>query len=510
MLKFFTLFLFLFFVASLSYGQNKIAVVIGLDVVSKAYYDSSKELSCCVNDAEEIGKLLEKKNYQVTRFLSKKNGQTEDTIPRRSVVMNYLEQQISILNKSGGIFVVYYSGHGGSKIDTDGDEYDYKDETWCLYDGELIDDELYSVFNKLNETVKVIFISDSCHSGTAFKDIEDQQIDKFFQTSKHTEVAEEYKRLLNKDMEEWKSDTTSIGKDFWRYRQEKLKVENRDLKCDFISISACDDNETALAGTIHSLFTESFLEVFNNKRFMNYTEFFNIVKNRVIPRQNPQLTLSKNPIFNSLYPFDVFDNLNDSIQTQSADIKNLGNALKDRENEIKRLKNEISNFFIEIRNLKETTEYTIQTEIISTSVHSLRKNNYYPPSNSLPHGTQGGWDITKHFKLPENAVIKNAWWSLNRAERRAERHPKWDNFSTVLEDWKEINVTVLNNKVKLKNELRRMFQDFEEAQEDAYIKEVTRTNDGALVYDNTNRKLLIATNSALFLTVTLSYTITQK
>ena len=35
-----------------------------------------------------------------------------------------------------------YSGHGGQIEDVSGEEEDKKDETWCLYDGELIDDEV--------------------------------------------------------------------------------------------------------------------------------------------------------------------------------------------------------------------------------------------------------------------------------------------------------------------------------------------------------------------------------
>lgn len=42
-----------------------------------------------------------------------------------------------------GIFVLTYSGHGGqSHGDDDDDEDDLQDETWCQFDGELIDDEL--------------------------------------------------------------------------------------------------------------------------------------------------------------------------------------------------------------------------------------------------------------------------------------------------------------------------------------------------------------------------------
>ena len=44
---------------------------------------------------------------------------------------------------AGDLFFLTYSGHGGQVPDVTGDEADKQDETWCLFDGQLIDDELY-------------------------------------------------------------------------------------------------------------------------------------------------------------------------------------------------------------------------------------------------------------------------------------------------------------------------------------------------------------------------------
>lgn len=41
-----------------------------------------------------------------------------------------------------------YSGHGGQLPDLNGDESDGRDETWCFFDGELVDDELYNSFSQ--------------------------------------------------------------------------------------------------------------------------------------------------------------------------------------------------------------------------------------------------------------------------------------------------------------------------------------------------------------------------
>jgi hypothetical protein len=53
--------------------------------------------------------------------------------------------------------------------DASGDEDDGFDETWELWDECLPDDEIGRLLGGVPEGVSVVFISDSCHSGTGFK-----------------------------------------------------------------------------------------------------------------------------------------------------------------------------------------------------------------------------------------------------------------------------------------------------------------------------------------------------
>lgn len=80
-----------------------------------------------------------------------------------------LETQISILASScsaNDFVILTYSGHGGQVVDDDGDESDSADETWCLYDGEVLDDSLNLMLCRFQRGVNIVVISDSCHSGT--------------------------------------------------------------------------------------------------------------------------------------------------------------------------------------------------------------------------------------------------------------------------------------------------------------------------------------------------------
>ena len=69
------------------------------------------------------------------------------------------------------MFLLTYSGHGSQVPDKNGDETeDGYDETWVLYDRQLVDDELYALWSKFAAGVRIVVLSDSCHSGTAIRE----------------------------------------------------------------------------------------------------------------------------------------------------------------------------------------------------------------------------------------------------------------------------------------------------------------------------------------------------
>ena len=82
---------------------------------------------------------------------------------------------------AGDTLFLTYSGHGGQVPDSGGDEgeqgtnefgerTDGQDETWVLFDRQLIDDELYELWRSFAPDVRIIVLSDSCHSGTATRE----------------------------------------------------------------------------------------------------------------------------------------------------------------------------------------------------------------------------------------------------------------------------------------------------------------------------------------------------
>lgn len=80
------------------------------------------------------------------------------------------------------LFCFYISGHGGQIVDLSGDEEDGMDETLCLWDGQLSDDILCELWNKLPPGVRVFFVTDTCNSGSnhrAMRKIKNSISDKY-------------------------------------------------------------------------------------------------------------------------------------------------------------------------------------------------------------------------------------------------------------------------------------------------------------------------------------------
>jgi metacaspase-1 len=126
---------------------------IGLNSVNSHHYDGwTGALQACENDADAMAAIAQKLNYSKITILKTKQATCE-------AVKTALEMYASILT-SGDILLLSYSGHGGQLPDLNGDEItDGKDETWCLYDGEFLDDELYNLFAKFVRGVRIVVIS---------------------------------------------------------------------------------------------------------------------------------------------------------------------------------------------------------------------------------------------------------------------------------------------------------------------------------------------------------------
>ncbi len=125
------------------------------------YPGTGSDLSGCINDAHDWGETLESYGFQTTTLI--------DGEAKKADMVEAISKIVSDTSKDD-IAVITYSGHGTWVPDEDDDEADGRDEALCPYDiaegNVLTDDEMYEIFSERTRGARIIFISDSCHSGT--------------------------------------------------------------------------------------------------------------------------------------------------------------------------------------------------------------------------------------------------------------------------------------------------------------------------------------------------------
>jgi hypothetical protein len=131
---------------------------IGLNRVDDIAYGAPvTPLSGCVNDATAMTELALSQGFSTTTLLDEQ-GTSQNII---SAIGDAAEDL-----RTGDIFLLTYAGHGSQVPDATGDEPERQDETWVAYDRQIIDDELYELWGRFQPGVRILMISDSCHSGT--------------------------------------------------------------------------------------------------------------------------------------------------------------------------------------------------------------------------------------------------------------------------------------------------------------------------------------------------------
>src|SRR6267142_3078276 len=115
-----------------------ISIHIGLNRVDPVHYGGwDGELTACEFDAKDMRALARAQGFTTHMLLT--------TAASTAAVTRAMTQAAAAL-LGGDMLLLTYSGHGGQMPDTNHDEADRQDETWVLYDRELVDDELYSLW----------------------------------------------------------------------------------------------------------------------------------------------------------------------------------------------------------------------------------------------------------------------------------------------------------------------------------------------------------------------------
>jgi hypothetical protein len=286
-----------------------ISLHIGLNAVDpKAYGGWSGPLAACEFDANDMAAVANSKGMKATVLLTKQGT--------RSAVLGRMRAAAKAL-KSGDLFFISYSGHGGQVPDTSGDEPDKKDETWCLYDGQLIDDELYFELSRFAGGVRVLVLSDSCHSGSVTRELPPPppppgQRVKLMPDAVALRTYAENKAFYDKlqaDVAQAAGGAT-IDPDAALAQvvvSGRLSAIVRKFRPGVILISGCQDNQVAMDGDHNGAFTEALLKTWNHGAFVgSYASLHAKVRARLPGTQSPNLfTLGSTGAFLAQPPFTV-------------------------------------------------------------------------------------------------------------------------------------------------------------------------------------------------------------
>lgn len=268
-----------------------ISLHIGVNYVDTQHYQISMRLPHCVNDARAMQYIADQNNFESCLLVNE-----QATSYNLFFVINKAIAELV----SGDILFISFSGHGTNFIDLNGDEDDGYDEGLVFYDRVVIDDELHCMWTNFRFGVRILFISDSCHSGTVTKDI--NSIIKRFLGLKDNTYQLPFIYEKNKSFYDSK----------FKNLQTKIKTP---ILCSVLLLSACQDDQLAGAGLYSevglSTFTEALMHCWANGNFEgNYRELLNQIKIELKKRKkgsrpNYYFIGDPNPLFQGQIPFTI-------------------------------------------------------------------------------------------------------------------------------------------------------------------------------------------------------------
>jgi hypothetical protein len=269
-----------------------LALTIGLNAVDPKHYEGwSGELNACEFDANDMAKIATSSGFDVQKVLTK--HATRDT------VLSHIQTAANKLH-AGDTFFLAYSGHGGQVPDVNGDEeIDAADETWCLYDGQMLDDEIFFQLSRFAEGVRIFSVSDSCHSGTVLKNLLLARTPRSPQTIAYRAMPPDKVQDVYFAHQAFYD---GLGKG------KKLKNAQQNTKASALLISGCQDNQLSLDGTFNGLFTAKLKQVWNGGNFKGgYKRFHKKISALMPDSQSPNYFRvgPYNPAFESEKPFTI-------------------------------------------------------------------------------------------------------------------------------------------------------------------------------------------------------------
>ncbi|SMX44412.1 caspase family protein [Actibacterium lipolyticum] len=287
-------------------GPSAVSLHIGLNTVDQGHYGGNlQDLDFCIADAEAMEALAADKRYTTTSLI--------DAAATREAISEAMLDAAKNL-KDGDIFMLTYAGHGGQIKDFNADEaggpdHDNLDETLCLYNGQLIDDELFKLWSEFASGVRVVSVFDCCHSGSVVR-----------ASGSRVSLAEAAAAPAHKVRAMSLGASARVfnaNKDFYRSLPSSTLAAdgaiitrelNYPVSASIFQLSACQSNQVASEAFGNGLFTEKLLLTMGETSDgSGYTTFMDRIAQKMPATQTPKFwAIGKdNPTFQRQLPFAV-------------------------------------------------------------------------------------------------------------------------------------------------------------------------------------------------------------
>lgn len=270
---------------------------IGLNRVNPDHYAGwAGPLGACEADAVSMEAIAALAGYTTRKLLT-------EAATRAAVSGAILEAADQLA--AGDIFFLSYAGHGGQVPDTNGDESDDADETWCLFDGQLIDDELLQLWTRFASGVRVLVLSDSCHSGTVTRALRDGNLQADSSDLRSFGIDKPVFRFMPQDVA---IRTYMANRDMYDQLGASVPADTGTPAATVRLISGCQDDQTSADGPFNGLFTGTLLKVWKDGPFAgDYEGFHAAIVRRMPQSQQPNHFVfgPSAPAFDRQRPFTI-------------------------------------------------------------------------------------------------------------------------------------------------------------------------------------------------------------
>lgn len=244
-----------------------ISLHVGLNHLDTAHYKNVPQLKAAVNDALFWESFARSNGFQVLPPLHDQVA----TVAAVKTAIKAVADQLS----AGDLFLLTYAGHGGQILNEkqEGlDKEDY-DQTWCLYDRQMLDDEIYECFEAFKEGVRITVVSDSCHSGTITRAMDEINLSEALGTGladmarsrgqvSRLLPADAVKRIIGFFYDEVYAPIQS---------QFQFKPQGENVKAAVTLLAACQDDQETLDGKSNGIFTEALSKLLASDNTLNRT-----------------------------------------------------------------------------------------------------------------------------------------------------------------------------------------------------------------------------------------------